>query len=252
MTINFVRVEDYDALSQAGADYVADVIRSNPRAAVVVATGDTPMGMYRRLAEMVRLGSLDATRVCAFQLDAYVGLPLDDPRSLFGWTLRSFVRPLCIQDANVVRLRGDGLDLDAACREYDEAVARVGGFDLAILGLGPNGHLGFNEPPCGPDAPTRMVELTPESIVSNARYWGGPERVPRRALTAGMTVLLAARAILLVASGERKQDILRRTLEDAPCPDVPASYLQNAPQATVIADRAAVAGPRSCDVASRR
>ncbi len=114
------------------------------------------------------------------------------------------------------------------CREYDAAVAAAGGFELAILGLGPNGHLGFNEPPIERDAPTRLVPLTPESIRSNARYWGDEDDVPREALTCGLASILAARQVLLVVSGPHKREILRRTLTAPPTADVPASWLQQA------------------------
>jgi glucosamine-6-phosphate deaminase len=153
--------------------------------------------------------------------------------------VRSFVEPLGVPSANVVRLRGDGQDVEAACRAFDHAVEMAGGFDLAVLGLGPNGHLGFNEPPSPLDAPTRVVSLTEASIESNARYWGGRDRVPARAVTVGMDLLLAARSTLLVVSGARKASILRRTVAGRPDPEVPASLLQLAANVTVIADRAA-------------
>jgi glucosamine-6-phosphate deaminase len=146
-----------------------------------------------------------------------------------------------IPDINVVRLPGDAPDPKAVCAAYERAVEAAGGIDLAVLGLGPNGHLGFNEPPSDPRSPTRIVDLTEESVESNARYWGGRERVPRQALTAGMSVMLAARHILLVASGERKADILQRALQGPVTAAVPASYLQQAPHVTVIADHAAAA-----------
>jgi glucosamine-6-phosphate deaminase len=122
------------------------------------------------------------------------------------------------------------------CAAYDEAVRQAGGIDLSILGLGQNGHLGYNEPPADQRSPTRAVTLTPESIRTGAAYWGSEENVPTRALTAGMTVLLAARATLLLVSGAHKREILHRTVTERPTPDVPASYLQRAAAVTVIAD----------------
>src|SRR5205807_8145018 len=119
----------------------------------------------------------------------------------------------------------------------------AGGYDLSVLGLGPNGHLGFNEPPCDAEVPTRMVELTEASIESNTHYWGGRERVPRRAVTAGMAQLLAARQTLLVVSGAHKREILLRAVIGPITPDVPASYLQQVANVTVLADRAAWSGP---------
>ncbi len=240
--MNIVIVDDYAALSRAGADIVAALLATKPEAVLVVATGDTPMGVYRELAKRREQGALETAYLRAFQLDAYLGLASDDPRSLYGWMLRSFVIPLAIPMAHVVRLPGDLPDYEAACRTYDSQVASVGGFDLAILGLGPNGHLGFNEPPSGPNDPTRMVDLTPASIVSNARYWGGESQVPLQALTCGMDLLLAARQTLLVVSGAHKHTILHQMIDGPITPDVPASYLQSAANVTIIADQSAWEG----------
>jgi glucosamine-6-phosphate deaminase len=237
--MELVVTEDYAALSRIGAQWLARGIIAEPDAALVLATGNTPMGMYQELAELQRREGLDVSRLRIFQLDTYAGLGRDDPRSLYGWMARAFLEPLGVAEAQVVRLAGDALDLEAACRAYDAAVAAAGGFALSVLGLGPNGHLGFNEPPSAPTAPTRVVTLTEESIESNAGYWGGRDRVPRQALTAGMAPLLAARRTLLVVSGAHKRDILQRTVLGPMMPDVPASYLQQAANVTVLADRAA-------------
>jgi glucosamine-6-phosphate deaminase len=237
--MELVVTEDYAALSRIGAQWLERGIIAEPDAALVLATGNTPMGMYQELAELQWREGLDVSRLRIFQLDAYTGLGRDDPRSLYGWMARAFLEPLGVAEAQVVRLAGDALDLEAACRAYDAAVAAAGGFALSVLGLGPNGHLGFNEPPSAPTAPTRVVTLTEESIESNAGYWGGRDRVPRQALTAGMAPLLAARRTLLVVSGAHKRDILQRTVLGPMMPDVPASYLQQAANVTVLADRAA-------------
>lgn len=237
--MELVIVDDYAALSHAGADWMAEAIGAKPDAAIVVATGDTPMGVYRELADRRARGLVDPARLRVFQLDAYLGLTPDDRRALFGWTRRSFIEPLGIPMEQVTRLPGDTPDPAAACRAYDATARALGGFDISILGLGPNGHLGFNEPPSPPDAPTRIVDLTPESIVSNARYWGGMDQVPRQALTCGMDLLLAARRTLLVVTGAHKREILRRAVEGPQTPAVPASFLQAAANVTVLADRAA-------------
>jgi glucosamine-6-phosphate deaminase len=240
--VELIVVEDYEALSRAGAGWLIETIQEQPDAAIVAATGNTPMGMYIELAQRQLRGLINTSRLRVFQLDAYLGLAPDDPRALFGWTRRSFIEPLGIAEANVVRLAGDSPDPWEACRAYEAAVHEVGGFDISILGLGPNGHLGFNEPPSPRDAPTRVVDLTPESIASNARYWGGEDQVPRRALTCGMDLLLAARRTLLVVSGTHKRDILHRTIEGPQTPDVPASYLHSASNVTILADQAAWQG----------
>jgi glucosamine-6-phosphate deaminase len=230
---------DYAGLSRAGADLIADVIRAKPTAAIVLAAGNTPMGVYGELALRRQRGEIDTSRLRIFQLDAYLGLTADDPRSLYGWLARAVLEPLGIPEANVVRLPGDTPDPQAVCHAYGQAIRAAGGLDLAVLGLGPNGHLGFNEPPSDASAPTRVVQLTEASIQSNARYWGRADQVPRAAITAGMDVLLAARRALLLVSGDHKRTIVHRTVSGPIDPRVPASYLQSVAGTTVIVDRAA-------------
>ncbi|CAN5707537.1 glucosamine-6-phosphate deaminase [soil metagenome] len=223
--------EDLDA---AAASLIAETIEAVSGAAVVVATGRTPMGAYACLASDLPARGASTLRV--FQLDEYVGVPSDDPRSLAAWTRRSFVEPLGVDPASVVWLDGLADDLRAACREYDDAVAAAGGLDLAVLGLGPNGHLGFNEPPSDPSSPTREVRLSEASLASNAGY--APELpVPRTALTAGLDVLLGARRVVLVVSGAAKGKIVHRALEGPMTPEVPASFLQHHPDLLVVVDR---------------
>jgi glucosamine-6-phosphate deaminase len=234
------RVRDYHDLSRVAADAIARTIRATPAAKVLVATGQTPMGAYGQLAAMTDAGSLDTSRLTVFQLDEYLGLRPDDPRSLGRWALETFVRPLRIDDNRFVRLPLDeGADLDA----YDRRIRDDGGYDLAILGIGVNGHLGFNEPPADADVPSRIVRLSEASRVANERYWGGDDGVPERAVTVGLAPILAAGHILLLASGGRKRSILRRALADPPSPDVPASFLQHASSVVVIADRGAAPEP---------
>jgi glucosamine-6-phosphate deaminase len=235
--IRTVVTGDYEALSVAAADAIAATVRRRPDALLLLATGDTPMGAYRALAERRVRGAFDSSQLRVAQLDEYAGLARGDRRSLYGWMERSFLEPLGVPETRTIRLDA-ALSPAVACRAYDDAVAAAGGFELAILGLGPNGHLGFNEPPVERDAPTRLVPLTPESIVSNARYWGDEQDVPREALTCGMASMLAARQILLVVSGPHKREILSRTLDEPPSADVPASWLQEAPgDVVVLADR---------------
>lgn len=235
--MELIVTDNYDALSKAGADLIARMIRARPHASVVLPTGDTPTGIYRELETLKRRGDLDVSGLRVFQLDEYLGVASGDPRSLYGWLARICLEPLGIQGKNVVVLPGDADDPAAACRAYDREVEEAGGFDLALLGLGRNGHIGFNEPPVDATAPTRVVDLSDTSIESSGQYLGDKSLVPRRAVTTGMAHLLAARHILLVVSGAHKREILRRTLTGPVTPRVPASYLQRASNVTVLADR---------------
>lgn len=230
--------DSYEEMSTTAAELIAAHIHAKPEATVVVAVGSTPTRCYAELTRLRQQGMLDVSKIRPFQLDEYL-VPADDSRSLYRWVKRDFLHPLGIAEERLVRLRADTGDLVLACQEYDKAVQEAGGFDIAILGLGPNGHLGFNEPPANPNSPTHALDLTEASIKSNAPYWGGETRVPRQAVTCGMANLLAARHVFLLVSGGHKREILRRTVEGLVTPDVPASYLQGHADVTVLADREA-------------
>ncbi len=229
---------DYDDLSRAGADFVASVVAARPDAAVLVATGKTPMGLYAELARRQEAGAFDGSRLRVFQLDEYTGTAEHDRRSLYDWTLRAFVDPLHVPHERVARLPSDG-DIPGGCAAYDRSVADADGIDLAILGIGTNGHVGFNEPPSDRWTTTREVELTPETIRANAGYWEQGEHIPRRGVTVGMTTLVSARRILLLASGASKCDIVRRAMQGPVGAEVPASLLREAEGVTVLVDRPA-------------
>lgn len=236
-SMNLVISENYDGMSLQGARILKELTERKPDASVVLAVGNTPTGMYRRIAQMRNSGLIDLSRLTIFQLDGYLGLDNHDPRSLEGWLRSEVIMPWGIPNNHFIRLAEDGEEPENVCRAYEQKVRKAGGFDLAVLGLGPNGHLGFNEPPSPPDCPTRVVTLTNESIRSNAQYWGGADRVPRRSITAGMNILLDSRHIVLLVSGSRKQEILKKTLEGAISPQIPSSYLQRHPNVTIIADQ---------------
>lgn len=240
-----IRVEScdtYQSMSMQAADAFADAIKAKPDATILVATGNTPMGMYAELGLRSRRGDIDASQLRLFQLDEYLGCGPDDSRSLFGWMLHSFVEPLGVPMSQVVRLSGEAADPNAECRAFERRVKEEGGIDIAILGLGPNGHLGFNEPPSPPDSQTRVIELTSESIESNSVYWGSAHLVPREAMTAGMALILEARRIFLLVSGVHKHTILSDTLNRPPIAATPSTLLQRAQDVTVFADMAALNG----------
>jgi glucosamine-6-phosphate deaminase len=227
---------DEQSLAAVGADIVCDVVRAVPNAVVTFATGQSAMPVYRELAERVDRGEIDFSEVRVFELDGYLGIPLDDRRSLFAWLMRDVVVPLRIPERAVTRLRGEASDTEAACRDYDRALDRAGGYDLAVLGLGPNGHVAFNEPPAAAESDAHVLDVTEESVESAVRYWGSREEVPRRAITTGLRRLIAARRVLLVARGEAKRDALERALRGEADPMTPASFLNRSADVTFLTD----------------
>ena len=232
-------VDDAPALARTAATEIATFIGERPDAVLLAATGNTPMGCYAELARLRESGDLDASRTRVVQLDDYLGLEDGDPRSLFRWMERALLIPLGIERERTLPIMLDGdEDPELACRAYEAQVEALGGIDLAILGLGRNGHLGFNEPPSSADAPTRVVSLTPESLESNAAYWS-EGHVPERAVTAGMSVILAARRVLVLVSGAAKAPVLARLMESGPDSWLPASHLHLHPDASILADREA-------------
>lgn len=230
---------DYDALSHAGALWVTNVVRATPGANLVFALGNTPLGTYRLLADSVRRGEVSFSAAHLFQLDDYMGLAPDDWRSFRRWLVTSCAEPLGIPLANVVPLPSTAPDHVSACAAFEEQIAARGGIDAALLGLGINGHLGFNEPGSAFDSRTRCIELTPESVRSSATYWGSEEAVPRWGITMGLGTLREARQICLLVSGERKASILARTVLGGVGVDVPATCLRDHPDVVIMADREA-------------
>ena len=236
MTAKLEATPDEPSLATLGADIVCDVVRAVPNAVVTFATGASAQPIYRELAARVDRGEIDFSLIRVFELDGYLGIPLEDRRSLYAWLKRDVIVPLRIPEASVTPLRGEASDPVAACRDYDRVLDRVGGYDLAILGLGPNGHVAFNEPPADPDSDAHVLDVTEESVESAVRYWGSREEVPRRAITTGLRRLIAARRVLLVARGEAKRAALERALSGEGDPMTPASFLNRSAEATFLTD----------------
>jgi glucosamine-6-phosphate deaminase len=233
---------DYEDLSRKAAGVLADVALARPNAVVSLATGETPLGLYRVLIDWVESGRVDLSRLRFFMLDDYRGVPPDDQHSFYRWLREAIFDPAGVPPRHIQALPTMARDdeVEAACSAYEAQLQAVGGLDVQLLGIGANGHLGFNEPGSPATSHTRVVDLTPSTVESNARYWDtGAAGVPRQAITMGLATILSARQQLLLASGAAKADILARALEGPVTADLPASLLQEAPGALVLADRAA-------------
>lgn len=238
---NVIIVPDYDAMSTQAAGIIAETVTAKPGVAISVPTGSTPVGMFRDLIARVERGELSFANTTLFCLDEYVGVTADDPNSLTGWLHANFLAGSQIPAANVHTLPSMASDLTAAAASYEAAISAAGGLELAVLGLGGNGHIAYNEPGSAGDSRTRVLDLTPESMDQAKGYFAG-RAVPTKAITVGVGTLLEARRLVLIVSGAAKADILHASLRGPQTPDVPASFLQRAfDKLTVIADEAAAA-----------
>lgn len=235
-----IKVEIFDteeALDQAAARWLAARVR--PGAVLGLATGGTPLGLYRRLVEMHRAGELSFAGVRSFNLDEYVGLASDHPQSYAAYMREHLFNWVDIEEGDWHIPDGANPDPAAEAARYDRLYWELGPVDAQILGIGTNGHIGFNEPGTRFEQSTHVVRLAQSTREANAAGFGSPDAVPSQAITLGIRNILAAREILLLAKGASKAEAVRRTLKEEPTPDVPASVLQRHPNAFIYLDREA-------------
>ena len=230
---------DYDQMSRRAAYVVAGQVLSKPRSVLGLATGETPLGLYRELVRFFQEGDLDFSDVVTFNLDEYLGLPRHDPHS-YAWYMEEHL----FRFVNVAPERrhipdGTAADPGAECLRYERTLEAAGGVDLQILGLGRDGHIGFNEPDVKFEKGTHVVELAASTIQANARFFPSPDQVPTRALSMGIKTIMSAKRILLLASGKEKADAIAAAVRGPVTPDLPASVLQLHPDATFVVDAAA-------------
>ncbi|MFJ5682908.1 glucosamine-6-phosphate deaminase [Streptomyces sp. NPDC093099] len=229
------------------ADSIAGLLRRKPGALLGVATGSTPLPVYQALTAKVRAGEVDASRARIAQLDEYVGLPAGHPESYRSVVLRQVVAPLGLSESSFLGPDGAAEDVQAACEAYDRALGEAGGVDLQLLGIGTDGHIGFNEPCSSLASRTRIKTLTRQTREDNARFFDSPEEVPHHVITQGIGTILEARHLVLLATGEGKAEAVAQAVEGPVAALVPASALQLHPHATVVVDEAAASRLKLAD-----
>jgi glucosamine-6-phosphate deaminase len=229
---------NYESMSEAAAAVVAQKVREKHEAVFLLPTGVTPLGMYRRLAALHREEELSFARAVFFNLDEYLGLPPDHPASYHVYMEENFYTLIDVDPERVHVPDGSAPDPEAECERYEAAIREAGGVDLCVLGIGRNGHIGFNEPGAPFDSRTRVVRLAESTRRVNAADFEG-NRAPEKAITVGMATIFEAQEVLLLASGANKARAVAAALEGEISESVPASMLRRHPNATFLLDQEA-------------
>ena len=237
--MEIIVVPDPESVGDVAAERIAELVRRKPDAVLGVATGSSPVPTYRSLEQRVRNG-LDVSGVSAFAFDEYVGLSEGHPQSYVEVVRREVTERLGLDPERVHVPKGHAVDVPAACEEYEEAIRAAGGVDLQILGIGSNGHIGFNEPSSSLAGRTRVKTLTPTTRRDNARFFDDDlSQVPTHCITQGIGTILESRHALLLAFGEGKAPAIGALVEGTASPEVPVSALQRHADLDVYVDDAA-------------
>jgi len=237
--MNIWTYDNEEQLNESAATIISSLIRTNPRAVLGLATGGTPVGIYKHLANDYARGMFSCREVTTFNLDEYVGLPANHAQSYRTYMQEHLFRHVDLPADRAHIPNGNAADPEAECRAYDAMIEQAGQLDLQLLGLGHNGHIGFNEPASALTSGTHVVELAEETRRANARYFDSLDQVPRQALTMGVGTILKAKMVLLVVKGADKADIVKQSLQGPITTECPASLLQTHPRLIVLLDRAA-------------
>lgn len=233
------KAKDYADMSRKAANILSAQVIMKPNCVLGLATGSTPEGVYRQLVEWYNKGDLDFSEVISVNLDEYQGLTKENDQSYYYFMNHHFFSHVNIKKENTYLPNGMAEDAQAECNRYNEVIKSVGGIDMQLLGIGANGHIGFNEPDESFGKETHLVKLTDSTIEANSRFFKNKDEVPKYAFSMGIKTIMQSKKILLVANGEAKADALYKALYGSITPSVPASILQLHNNVIVVADEAA-------------
>jgi glucosamine-6-phosphate deaminase len=235
--------KDYAALSKKAAEIVKEEMLKKKDIVLGLATGSTPLGLYQELIRMHKDEGLDFSEVTTFNLDEYIGIDYDNPNSYHYYMKNNLFKHINIDANNTFVPDANAKDLEDYCKEYDRLIEEKGGIDLQILGIGVNGHIGFNEPDEELNVGTSIVNLTESTIQANSRFFDSIDQVPKKAVTMGIGSIMKAKKILLLASGKSKHEAIKKLIKgDKVTTQLPASLLLLHPDVTVIVDEEAYRG----------
>ncbi len=233
--------KDYPMMCEEAVKLIYQSWQKKKDLVLGLATGKTPLGVYKGLIRLYRERKMDFSEVSAFSLDEYLGLQEDHPQSFAFYMQQNLFQHVNIKKKNIFRLNGLPEDVEAHCHDYEKKIRMIGGIDIQILGIGRNGHIGFNEPSSSLSSRTRIKTLTQETIAANAPFFRNKKEIPRYCLTMGIGTIMEARMILLLASGQEKSQTIRQSAEGPITATIPASVLQLHTQAKFIVDEDAAA-----------
>lgn len=236
--MEIIVTEDYESMSRAAAEIVLGQVRDKSDSILGLATGSTPEGMYRCLIKAYEEGKADFSKVQTVNLDEYIGLKATHPQSFRYYMDTKFFDHVNISKKNTYMPDGMELRIDKIADDYEKRLEEIGKRDIQILGIGGNGHIGFNEPADSFAEYVNVTELTEETIAANARFFSD-ENIPKKAVTMGIKDIMSAKTVILMVSGSGKRDILKKALYGEITPKVPASILRLHPNLIVITDREA-------------
>ena len=238
--MKIIKAKDYNDMSRKAANIISAQVIMKPNCVLGLATGSTPIGTYAQLVDWYRKGDLDFSEVTTVNLDEYKGLTRENDQSYYYFMNDNLFSKVNINLERTFLPDGMEPDSDNACRDYNKVIADVGGVDLQLLGLGHNGHIGFNEPGMAFEAETHCVNLTESTMKANQRFFASMEDVPRQAYTMGIKTIMQAKKILIVVSGADKAAIVKEAFFGPITPKVQASVLQLHNDVTLVADEAAL------------
>ncbi len=238
--MRIIKAKDYTDASRKTANIISAQVILKPDSVLGLATGSSPVGTYRQLIKWYEKGDLDFSQVRTVNLDEYVGLSAADEQSYVHFMRENLFDHINIDPRNTHLPNGLELDADKQCRHYDSIIRHLGGVDLQLLGIGHNGHIGFNEPADEFVKGTHCVNLTQNTIDANARFFENEDQVPKQAYTMGILDILQAKRVVMIVTGESKAQILKDAFCGPVTPKVPASIMQLHPDFTLVADEAAM------------
>jgi len=237
--MKIIVTKTYEELSRKAGNLFASQLILKPNSVIGLATGSSPVGMYQELIRIYNEGDIDFNEVVSFNLDEYIGLTPDNEQSYHYFMEKNLFSSINIRPENIHIPSGIAVDMEVAAKSYDKLIEDAGGIDIQILGIGNNGHIGFNEPDVKFEARTHIVELEQDTIEANARFFNSIEEVPTKAISMGIKNIMQSRKIVLIATGEGKAKAVQGMIEGPITPELPASVLQLHPDVTIILDEAA-------------